>query len=85
MSPVITMYSTAWCGYCLRLKSQLRRNGLRFTEIDIESDSEAAAFVQGVNGGNRTVPTVAVSPSSGGPDVVLTNPRVDEVVLALAS
>ena len=54
----VTMYSTVWCGYCQRLKAQMTREGITFTEVDIEADPEAAAFVESVNGGNQTVPTV---------------------------
>ena len=32
-----TMYSTPWCGYCHRLKSQLDREGIEFT---VESSPE---------------------------------------------
>jgi len=32
----ITMYSTTWCGYCRRLKTQLDREGIGYTEVDIE-------------------------------------------------
>jgi mycoredoxin len=54
----VTIYSTVWCGYCSRLKAQMTREGITFTEVDIELDPEAAAFVESVNGGNQTVPTV---------------------------
>ncbi len=30
MSSTFTMYSTPWCGYCHRLKSQLDREGIPF-------------------------------------------------------
>ena len=52
----ITMFSTSWCGYCRRLKSQLDREGIPFTEVDIERDPESARFVEKVNRGNQTVP-----------------------------
>ena len=54
----LTMYSTTWCGYCRRLKLQLDQAGLAFREVDIERDDEAAKFVEGVNGGNQTVPVI---------------------------
>ena len=54
----LTMYSTSWCGYCRRLKSQLDREGIRYTEVDIEVQPQAADFVMKVNNGNQTVPTV---------------------------
>ena len=58
MPGTVTMYSTTWCGYCRRLKSQMDREGIAYTEINIEQDPESAAFVEKANGGNQTVPTV---------------------------
>jgi len=70
----VTMYSTPWCGYCQRLKAQMTREGIEFVEVDIEQDPEAAAFVEGVNGGNQTVPTLLF------PDgTAATNPSLKEV------
>lgn len=54
----LTMYSTPWCGYCVRLKRALEREGIEFDEVDIDRDPAAAEFVMSVNGGNATVPTV---------------------------
>jgi mycoredoxin len=68
---MLTMYSTTWCGYCARLKSQLDREGIAFTEVNIEQDPEAAEFVMGVNGGNQTVPTIRFDDGSA-----LTNPSI---------
>jgi mycoredoxin len=79
------MYSTTWCGYCRRLKSQMDREGIAYTEINIEQDPESAAFVEKVNNGNQTVPTVLVTPNGGGEDVVMTNPSLKQVQQALAS
>ena len=64
MPESFTMYSTPWCGYCYRLKSQLDREGIEFDMVDIEQDPEAAAFVEQVNNGNQTVPTVGCSEGS---------------------
>ena len=41
----LTMYTTSWCGYCFRLKTALKTEGIPYTEIDIESDPAAAQFV----------------------------------------
>jgi mycoredoxin len=70
----MTMYSTTWCGYCRRLKSQLDREGIAYTEVDIESQPEAAEFVMQVNNGNQTVPTVLFPDGSAS-----TNPSLAEV------
>jgi len=52
------MYSTTWCGYCKRLKSQLADLGISFEEINIEEVPGTAEIVEKVNGGNQTVPTL---------------------------
>jgi mycoredoxin len=76
----ITMYSTTWCGYCRRLKSQLEREGIGYTEVDIDDVSDAAEFVRSVNNGNQTVPTVLF------PDgTAVTNPSLAEVKARLAA
>lgn len=74
MSDQLTMYSTPWCGYCQRLKAQLSREGIAFTEIDIEQDPESAEFVMSVNGGNQTVPTVVFPDGQA-----VTNPSLAQV------
>ncbi|NBU31907.1 MAG: mycoredoxin [Actinobacteria bacterium] len=74
MSTQLTMYSTPWCGYCQRLKAQLGRAGIPFTEIDIEQDPASAEFVMSVNGGNQTVPTVVYPDGQA-----VTNPSLAQV------
>ncbi|MET7760588.1 mycoredoxin [Streptomyces sp. NPDC005355] len=85
MSGTVTMYSTTWCGYCRRLKGQMDREGIAYTEINIEQDPESAAFVEKANGGNQTVPTVLVVPAQGGSEVVMTNPSLAQVKQALSA
>lgn len=74
MTATVTMYSTVWCGYCQRLKAQLGREGIPFDEVDIEQDPGAALFVESVNGGNRTVPTLVFGDGSA-----MTNPSLAQV------
>ena len=74
----LIMYSTPWCGYCRRLKAQLDRAGIPFTEIDITDDPEATSFVEQVNGGNQTVPTVRLPDGSA-----LTTPTRPQLLAAL--
>jgi mycoredoxin len=76
----IMMYSTTWCGYCRRLKSQLDRAGIGYTEVDIEQEPDAAEFVRQVNNGNQTVPTVLFPDGSAA-----TNPSLAEVKARLAA
>jgi mycoredoxin len=76
----LTMYTTTWCGFCRRLKSQLAREGIDMVEIDIERDPAAADYVMSVNGGNATVPTVVF------PDgTAVTNPSAKEVKARMAA
>ncbi|WP_433792048.1 mycoredoxin [Actinoplanes sp. CA-252034] len=82
---MLTMYSTSWCGYCHRLKSQLDREGIAYDVVDIEQDEASAAFVRSVNGGNQTVPTIRIVPEAGGDEIVLTNPSIVQLKAALAA
>ncbi|TNU76007.1 mycoredoxin [Miniimonas arenae] len=75
----ITMFSTTWCGYCRRLKTQLDKEGIAYTEVNIEQEPGAAEFVENVNGGNQTVPTVLFPDGSA-----LTNPSLAQVRSQLA-
>jgi mycoredoxin len=70
----VTMYSTPWCGYCRRLKTQMEREGIEYLEVDIEADPAAADYVMTVNGGNQTVPTLVFPDGSA-----LTNPSLAQV------
>jgi mycoredoxin len=78
-NPPLTMYTTSWCGYCMRLKTMLKAAGISYAEINIEHDPDSAAFVESANGGNRTVPTVRFADGS-----TLTNPTGGEVKAKLA-
>ena len=74
-----TMFTTTWCGYCARLKNQLKRSGVEWTEVDIEAHPDAAEVVASVNGGNQTVPTLLFSDGSS-----MTNPSASQVERKLA-
>src|SRR5271166_5617069 len=60
----LTVFTTSWCGFCHRLKTVLKSDGISYDEVDIEQDPAAAEFVGSVNGGNRTVPTVKFADGS---------------------
>ena len=75
----VTMYTTSWCGYCVRLKRMMQTEGIDFAEVNIEVDEQAADIVMTANGGNRTVPTLVFSDGSA-----LTNPSIDQVKAQLA-
>jgi len=75
-----TMYSTSWCGYCKRLKSQLNDLGITFDEVNIEEVPGTAEIVEKVNNGNQTVPTLVFSDGTA-----MTNPSAKQVQEKLAS
>ena len=77
--PTVTMYSTKWCGYCHRLKSQMDREGIEFEIVDIEKHPEAASIVAHHNRGTHTVPTLVYSDGSAH-----TNPSLIQVKEKLA-
>jgi mycoredoxin len=76
----LTMYSTQWCGYCHRLKSQLDREGIAYEVVDIERVPDAASVVERVNDGNQTVPTLVYPDGSA-----QTNPSLAAVKAKLAA
>jgi mycoredoxin len=77
---VVTMFSTTWCGYCVRLKRDLDREGISYQEINIENEPHAAEFVMSVNDGNQTVPTVLFPDGSAA-----TNPSLHQVKARLGA
>jgi mycoredoxin len=76
----ITMFSTSWCGYCARLKQQLGKQGIAYTEVNIEEVAGTAEIVESVNGGNQTVPTVIFPDGS-----TATNPSLADVQAKLGA
>ncbi len=76
----VTLFTTTWCGYCVRLKAQLKREGIEYVEVDIESDPDAAALVAEANDGDLTVPTLVFADGS-----TLSNPSIAQVSHKLAS
>jgi len=79
----LTMYSTTWCAFCRRLKSQLAADGIEITEINIEEDPAAADCVMSVNGGFQTVPTLLFSDGTAltNPSLAAVKQRLSELVV----
>jgi len=72
-SPV-TVFWRPGCLYCMRLRSRLRRAGVRLDEVNIWDDPAGAAFVRSVTGGDETVPTIRIGDHS------LVNPPAGRVI-----
>ena len=72
----IVIYSTQWCGDCVRSKKVLDKLGIAFTEVDIDYDNEGFEIAKKIQNQNPRIPTIVfedgsflVEPS----DVELTN------------
>jgi glutaredoxin len=56
--PAVKMYMTDWCPYCRKAKEYFGRNGIAYTELDIEKSSAAKAEYRALGG--RGVPVILV-------------------------
>jgi thioredoxin reductase (NADPH) len=54
----VLVYSTVWCPDCKRAKQFFGEQLVPYTNIDIENDPDAMAYVERVNDGKRSVPTI---------------------------
>ena len=55
---IIKVYGTTWCPDCVRAKGVLGKHSVQYDWIDITHDAEARQYVEKVNHGNRSVPTI---------------------------
>lgn len=58
MPEQICVYGTTWCPDTVRSRRCLAKLGIEYIWYDIDKDKEARAFVEKVNKGNRSVPTI---------------------------
>jgi mycoredoxin len=77
---VIQVYGTTWCPDCVRAKLVLERHGTQYVWVDIQRDADAAAYVERVNKGMRSVPTIVFPDGS-----VLVEPSNAELTAKLHS
>lgn len=54
----IIVYSTIWCPDCKRAKQFFGEQRVAYTNVDIEQDEKAQAFVEKINDGMRIIPTI---------------------------
>jgi mycoredoxin len=78
--PAIKVYGTTWCGDCVFAKRTMDQLGVPYEWIDITGDSAAIAYVESVNGGYRSVPTILFPNGS-----TLVEPSGRELTAALIS
>jgi len=54
----IIVYGTRWCPDCHRARKVLNQREILYEYIDINKDRAARDYVEQVNNGNRSVPTI---------------------------
>ena len=53
------MYTTRWCGYCVRAKTLLESRGISFEEISLDDDPDFRRRMLDLTGG-WTVPQIVI-------------------------
>lgn len=69
----VTVYSTTWCGFCAAAKKYFDSIGVKYSEINVEQDRQAAEdMVQ--KSGQMGVPVIEI-----GKDIIVgfDKPRID--------
>jgi glutaredoxin 3 len=56
--PPITIYTKAFCPFCVAAKALLKSKNAPFTEISVDGDSAAQSAMAARAGGRRTVPQI---------------------------
>jgi mycoredoxin len=54
----IKVFGTKWCPDCHRARQVFQRLNVAYSWIDITEDEQACGYVEKVNGGYRSVPTI---------------------------
>lgn len=60
----IKLYGTNWCSDCKRSKKFLGEQRVRYNFINIEEDKDGQAFVQKIQNGGLTIPTIVFEDGS---------------------
>jgi glutaredoxin 3 len=55
----VQMYTTTWCGYCVRAKALLDQRGIAYEEIHLDDDAGFRARLHDLTGG-WTVPQILI-------------------------
>ena len=65
MTQRVQVYTTHYCGYCVRAKSLLKRLNIAFEEIDVSDDPDKRDWLVKASG-QRTVPQIFIDGRSVG-------------------
>ena len=57
--PEITIYTTRWCGYCVRAKALLNSRGIPYEEVSLDDDPAFRQRLFDLTGG-WTVPQILI-------------------------
>ena len=74
----IKMYGADWCSDCINAKNFLNSRGVSFEYIIITDNPTAIAFLERVNKGKKTIPTLVVNGE------VYTNPGISGLMKIVA-
>jgi glutaredoxin 3 len=55
----VQVYTTHWCGYCVRAKALLEKRGVPYEEIELDEDPAFRAHLLDLTGG-WTVPQIVI-------------------------
>lgn len=54
----IILYGNSWCYDSRKARKFFDQNNIAYTFVDIDSDMDGRRYVEKVNNGNRSVPTI---------------------------
>lgn len=58
-APAVTIYTTGFCGYCMRALALLQRRGIGFTEISVDDHPRLRGELM-ARSGSRTLPQIFI-------------------------
>jgi mycoredoxin len=64
MDDQIKIYGTSWCPDCARAKQVFNKLKVSFEWINIDQDKNSAAYVEKINRGFKSVPTIVFPDNS---------------------
>lgn len=71
---IIVLYGTTWCFESRRARRLMDENQIVYQWVDIDEDAEGRKYVESVNHGNRSVPTIVFPDGS-----ILVEPSTKEL------
>ena len=62
----VEIYTTPFCGYCMRAKQYLKKQDIEFTEYDVAANAALRREMTDRSGGGQTVPQIFINDQSIG-------------------